>query len=99
LPFGWFGCETSSLALREEYQLQVSENKAPTKIYWPKKDEVGVFVIRNFIICTDYLVLLVWWNLGGYDARHNLYGVKLLTQLWVNWPTQTNMGSQFTSRE
>jgi hypothetical protein len=36
-----YGCETWSLALREEHGLRVSENRALGRIYGPKREEVA----------------------------------------------------------
>jgi hypothetical protein len=50
-----YGCETWSLALREEHRLRVFENRVLRRIFGPKRDEVtenGVsYTVRNFIIC------------------------------------------------
>jgi hypothetical protein len=35
-----YGCETWSLTLREEYRLEVFENRVPRRIFGPKRDEV-----------------------------------------------------------
>jgi hypothetical protein len=35
-----YGCETWSLALREEHKLRVFENRVLTRIFGPKRDEV-----------------------------------------------------------
>jgi hypothetical protein len=35
-----YGCETWSLALREEHRLRVFENRALRRIFGPKRDEV-----------------------------------------------------------
>ena len=35
-----YGCETWSLTLREERRLRVFENRVPTRIFVPKRDEV-----------------------------------------------------------
>jgi hypothetical protein len=35
-----YGCETLSLALREEHRLRVFENRVLRKIFGPKRDEV-----------------------------------------------------------
>jgi hypothetical protein len=40
LPLVLYGCETWSLALREEHRLKVSENRVLTRIFGPKRDEV-----------------------------------------------------------
>jgi hypothetical protein len=40
LPVVLYGCETWSLALREEYRLRVFENRVLRKIFGPKRDEV-----------------------------------------------------------
>jgi hypothetical protein len=40
LPVVLYGCETWSLALREEHRLKVFENRVLRKIFGPKRDEV-----------------------------------------------------------
>jgi hypothetical protein len=40
LPVALYGCETSSLTLREEHRLKVFENKVLRRIFEPKRDEV-----------------------------------------------------------
>jgi hypothetical protein len=40
LPLVLYGCETRSLALREEHKQRVFENKVLRRIYGPKRDEV-----------------------------------------------------------
>jgi hypothetical protein len=40
LPVVMYGCETCSLALREEQRLQVFENRVLRRIFGPKMDEV-----------------------------------------------------------
>jgi hypothetical protein len=40
LPVVIYGCETWSLALREEGILMVSENRVVRRIFGPKRDEV-----------------------------------------------------------
>jgi len=40
LPVVLYGCETWSLALREERRLRVFENRALRRIFGPKRDEV-----------------------------------------------------------
>jgi hypothetical protein len=35
-----YGCETSSLTLRDEYRLRVFENRVLRRIFGPKRDEV-----------------------------------------------------------
>jgi hypothetical protein len=42
LPVVMYGCETSSLTLREEHRLSVFENIVLRRIFGPKKDEVVV---------------------------------------------------------
>jgi hypothetical protein len=41
LPVVLYGCETWSLALREEHRLRVFENRVVRKIFGPKRDENG----------------------------------------------------------
>ena len=41
LPVVLYGCETWSLALREECRLRVFENRILRRIFWPKRDENG----------------------------------------------------------
>jgi hypothetical protein len=40
LPVVLYGCETWSLALREEHRLGVFENRVLRRIFGPKRDEV-----------------------------------------------------------
>jgi hypothetical protein len=40
LPVVLYGCETWSLALREEHRLRVFENRVLRRIFGPKRDEV-----------------------------------------------------------
>jgi hypothetical protein len=40
LPVVLYGCETSSLTLREEHRLRVFENRVLRRIFGPKRDEV-----------------------------------------------------------
>jgi hypothetical protein len=40
LPVVLYGCETWLLTLREGHRLRVSENRALTRIFGPKRDEV-----------------------------------------------------------
>ena len=60
-----YGCETWSLTLREERRLRVFENGMLRRIFGPKRDEVtgngGNYVMRSFMICTAYPILL-WWS-------------------------------------
>jgi hypothetical protein len=41
LPVVLYGCETSSLTLREEHRLRVFENSVLRKIFGPKREEDG----------------------------------------------------------
>jgi hypothetical protein len=40
LPVVLYGCETSSLTLREEHRLRVFENRVLRRIFGQKRDEV-----------------------------------------------------------
>ena len=40
LPGVLYGCESSSLALREKHRLRVFDNKVLSKIFGAKKDEI-----------------------------------------------------------
>jgi hypothetical protein len=42
LPVVLYGCETSSLTLKEEHRLRVFENRALRRIFGLKRDEVTV---------------------------------------------------------
>jgi hypothetical protein len=50
-----YGCETSSVTLREEDRLRVIQNRV-LRIFGPKKDEAKQvrenYIIRSFITCT-----------------------------------------------
>jgi hypothetical protein len=41
LPVVLYGCETWSLALREEHRLKVFENRVLRRIFGPKREEDG----------------------------------------------------------
>jgi hypothetical protein len=62
LPVILYGCETWSLALREEHRLGVFENRVLRRIFGPKRDEVtGEWrncIMKSFMICTLCRVLL-----------------------------------------
>jgi len=64
-----YGCETWSLALREEHRLRVSENKVLRGIFRPKRGDKGMEVTEDcimgsFITCTLCQILLGWSNKG-----------------------------------
>jgi hypothetical protein len=40
MPLDLYGCETWSLALKEEHRLRVFENRALRRIFGPKRDKV-----------------------------------------------------------
>jgi hypothetical protein len=56
LPVILYGCETWSLALREEHGLRVFENRVPRRIFLPKRDEVledgENCVTKSLVICS-----------------------------------------------
>jgi hypothetical protein len=55
-----YGCETWSLALREEHRLGVFENRVLRRIFGPKRVEVNGenCITKSFMICTLRQVLL-----------------------------------------
>jgi hypothetical protein len=67
-----YGCETWSLALREERRLRVFENRGLRRTFWPKRFEVpgeqeavGNSIVRSFVICTVQQLLLLGWSSEG----------------------------------
>jgi hypothetical protein len=62
LPVILYGCETCSVALREEHRLRVFENRVLRRIFGPKGDEVTgewrKLHSGSFIICTHHQILL-----------------------------------------
>ena len=56
-----YGCETCSLALREERRFRVFENSVLRRIFGPKRDEVvgdgGNYIMRSLMICTAHQIL------------------------------------------
>jgi hypothetical protein len=55
LPVVLYGCETWSLALREEQRLGVFENRVLKRIFGPKRDEDGSWrKLRNDELCSLY---------------------------------------------
>jgi hypothetical protein len=61
-PVVLYGCETWSLALREEHILRVFENRVLSRIFGPKRDEVTgewrKLHKEEFIFCTHPQILL-----------------------------------------
>ena len=60
LPVVLYGCETWSLALREERRLRVFENRVLRRIFGPKRDEVKGngenYIMRSLVICTPAII-------------------------------------------
>ena len=56
LPVILYGCETWSLALREECRLRVFENRVLRRVFGPKRDEVTGngenYIIKSLVIST-----------------------------------------------
>jgi hypothetical protein len=71
LPVILYGCETSSLTVREEHRLIVFENRVLRRIFGPKRDEVTGewrrFLTRSFILCTPHQIIFGRSNHG--DVR------------------------------
>lgn len=61
LPAVLYGCEPSSLTIRAEPRLGVSENRVLSRIRGPKTKEVRGggrnCITRNFVICTPHQIL------------------------------------------
>ena len=61
LPVVLYGCETWSLALREERRLRVFENRVLRRVFGPKRDEVTGngenYIMKSLGICTPYPIL------------------------------------------
>jgi hypothetical protein len=61
LPVVLYGYETWSVTLREEYRLQVFENRVLRKIFGPMRDEVtGERRLRNEELCGLYSPNIIW---------------------------------------
>jgi hypothetical protein len=45
LPFVLYGCETWSLTLREEHRLSIFENRVLRRIFGPKGEEDGLWIV------------------------------------------------------
>ena len=64
LPIVLYGCETWSLALRDERRLRVFENRVLRRVFGPKRDEVTGdgenYIMRSLAICTPYPLLCGW---------------------------------------
>jgi hypothetical protein len=78
LPIVLYGCETWSLALREERRLRVFENKVLRRIFGPRKDEVTGEWRRlhneeiNDLYSTPNIVRVIKWRRmrwAGHVAR------------------------------
>jgi hypothetical protein len=64
LPIVLYGCETSSLTLRKERRLRVSEmseNMVLRRKLGPRRDEVARewrnYIMRSLMICTSHQIL------------------------------------------
>jgi hypothetical protein len=59
-----YGCETSSLTLREERRVRVFENRVLRRVFGPNRDEVTGngenYIMRSLVICTPYPILCGW---------------------------------------
>jgi len=59
MPFVLYGCETWSLALRDERRLRMFQNRV-LRIFGPKRDEVigggENYIMRSLMICTAHPV-------------------------------------------
>jgi hypothetical protein len=60
LPTVLYGCETWSLALKEEHRLRVFENRVLRKIFGPKRktDRGEHCIMMNFTACILHRILL-----------------------------------------
>jgi hypothetical protein len=62
LPVVLYGCETWSLALREEYRQKVLENRVLRRIFRPKRDKVrgewNKLHNEELMICSPHQMLL-----------------------------------------
>jgi hypothetical protein len=67
LPVILYGCETSSLTLKEEHELRVFENRVLIRVFGPKRDEVtgGWRKLHNEELHGNILV-------GGPEGRRPL---------------------------
>jgi len=59
LPVVLYGCETSSLKMREESRLQVFENRVLRRIFGPKK-QGNRGLGENYTMRSLTLILLMW---------------------------------------
>jgi hypothetical protein len=61
LPVVLYGCETSSLTLREEHRLRAFESRALRGIFGPVREEFEEdgenYILRSFILFTLHHVL------------------------------------------
>jgi len=78
LPVAFYGCETWSLALREERKLRVFENMVLRRIFGPRRDEVTGEWRRlhneelNDLYCSSNIVRVIKsrrMRLAGHVAR------------------------------
>ena len=56
LPVVLYGCEALSLTLREESRLRVFKNRILRPIFGSKRVSGQDSTMRNFIVCTIYLI-------------------------------------------
>ena len=59
LPIVLYGCETWSLTLKEECRLRAFKNRILTRMFRPKRVEMGSgegSTMRNLIVCIFHLI-------------------------------------------
>jgi hypothetical protein len=97
-----YGCETSSLTLREECRLRLFQNRVLRKIFEPKRDEVTREwrklhnVELNDLYCPTNIIQVIKWrrirwmgHASGTGERRGVYRV-LVAKTWreqTTWKT------------
>jgi hypothetical protein len=64
-----YACDTQSLTLREETELQVFDDKVLKKISEPEKDDVNkqlrIYITRNYMIYSPNIIMVKYRWLRG----------------------------------
>jgi hypothetical protein len=81
LPVVFYGCETLSLALKEEHRLKVFDNRVLRRMFGPKRDEVigGWRKLHNEELHNLYSspnIIRIIKSRGEMGRACNMYGKK-----------------------
>jgi hypothetical protein len=92
LPFVLYGCETWSLALREEHRLRVFENRVLRRIFGPKWEEDGSWrklhndELHNLYSSPNFVRVIKSRRMRWADMWHAWGRGEVFTGFWLGGP-------------